>query len=301
MTNPSLSIETTHAIGRVYQRPNGGYPKKISSTAARRGLNDRSLAPSITNVISALNKNMEEYAVYMMEKHLRENGAAMENLADAKHAYITHRNNAAARGTRVHKAIEDFIDAGYATSENIKVVTNTYGEQLIHIENPAYKEIESYRELVYNDGEFQDLKRWQAFLKFIVTFNPEFISQEATVYGETEAGLNYAGTTDFIARINGKVYVGDWKCSSKMSATVALQLAAVINAKEVTTDFKTLQPMPKIEAARGIHLDKDGNFGVYKADFVQGWQEFQALRTVWNHYAFDGNYHPEYPLIKRLA
>lgn len=270
MTTPILSIKTTEEIGRLYQKPNGGYSGDLHHIAARKGLADGTLFPSITNIISSVNPNMEGYVSFMIGKGLREGMEARDALKN----HIVYRDGASDRGTRVHKFIEDFIDAGYADEH-----------YLTFMAHKNWKTLPSFIACEKNNAVYGDFKHIQAFFAFIKEFKPKFIVQEATVYGKTTFGQEYAGTTDFIAEINGKTIVGDWKTSSKMSGTVALQLSAVIYADQMTTDFENLTPVPHIDEAWGIHLDKDGTYGVYKAiDPKEAFTLFSHARAVWDFY-----------------
>lgn len=276
MTNPTLSISTTEQIGRLYQLPGGAYPKKINRHQALSGLLSGELFPSITNIIGVFNKDLEGYATHMM-------GVALEAgkpRYEAAKEYIIFRNEAAERGSRVHKAIEDIIDLGYTKR-------GYYGMMM---SQGKWKTNPSYLALVENDPVTHDLKYFEGFLAFVKAFEPEFIQQEATVYGRTLYGKPYAGTTDFIAMINGKKYVGDWKCTSALHGTVALQMAAAVYATKFYDDSKEgLNDWESdFDGGLGVQLRKDGSFSVMEADVQQGWVEFSALREVWQHYAFKG-------------
>lgn len=61
----------------------------------------------------------------------------------------------------------------------------------------------------YTDYEKASIAEWRNWVK---EFAPKFIAMERTAFGTTPDGLNYAGTSDFIAEINGKTVLGDYKC-----------------------------------------------------------------------------------------
>ena len=175
-TNPELSISTNETIGRLYQLPNTGYASTITPKEAREGLRSGALMPSITNCIDALNPKLEGYVSFMFSKALK----AGLTTKEAGQAHITYRDATAERGTRVHKAIEDFINAGLAKPERFEAL----------METEYYKALDSYRELVkYNNtmnllGKSNDIIYFNAFLKFVRDYKPRFISQEATVFGD---------------------------------------------------------------------------------------------------------------------
>jgi hypothetical protein len=278
MTNPSLSIETSHEIGRLYQEPLGSYEKKISSHAARKGLEAGTLFPSITNVVSAINPKMEGYVEYMTRKGLQE-GMQRE---EALKYYDRHRINASDRGTRVHGFIEDFIEAGFADAEQYTFTDDKF----VWLGEGDFKTLPSFINCLNHHDEFGDLKHLSAFFRFLRRYEPVFTFQEATVYGTSLFGDRYAGTTDFAAYINGKLVLGDWKASKTMSANVSLQLSAAFHAEKMTTDFETLVDVPKFDTAWGVQLCADGQYHVYEAtDISKAFKAFSAARTAWDFYA----------------
>ena len=106
MTTPILAISTNETIGRLYQLPGGGYPAQITPQKAVEGVLRGELFPSITNCIGTLNPSLEGYVAFMYGKAL----AKGQTQREAEKAHITYRDATADRGTRVHKAIEDFIE-----------------------------------------------------------------------------------------------------------------------------------------------------------------------------------------------
>lgn len=269
MTNPALSISTTQQIGRLYQLPGGTYEKSISKQVALKGLANETLFPSITNVLNVLNKNLEGYAVYMMGKALREG----KSQAEASKEYITYRDMAAERGTNVHALIEEYINAGNGSRGTFLSM---------------YKALPSWPAVKETGGEGY----MKAFINFCNTYHPKFIMQEATVYGATSLmhdSFNYAGTTDFIAEINGVTVVGDWKCTSKLHGSVARQMAAVAHASHYyDIESGELQDWDsgRLSAGIAVRLCADETFEVKSAELMRGWRSFQTLRLEWHNYAF---------------
>ena len=98
-----------------------------------------------------------------------------------KHEHLTvndHRDQAAARGTGIHKALEDYAAQG------IVPAASTFPE----------------RDRGYVRG----------LAKFITTYKPEFDATEVRVLSVEHA---YAGTFDLLARIEGRSYLIDLKTS----------------------------------------------------------------------------------------
>lgn len=270
MTNPNLSIEvsdcskTRRKIGRIYQLPSGNLPKKIRYAKAWEAIARKQCFPSITNVISAKAIDLTGWAKFMMGKHIRENMNTTDNfnklLSDAQGANDRYTQLACDKGSEVHLACEENILSG-KEDHNFQYGGEPY----------------------YNGYE-----------KFIEEFKPEFLSIETTVYGKTDDKLFYAGTIDFIARINGKIYAGDWKTSKVLHEEVGIQLAAGIKAQKMVGENNELINIPwEIEGAIGVHLIPDG-YSVSKVeDLDYCWETFQSLRKVWEWNAFNGNFEKE--------
>lgn len=269
MTNPNLSIavsdcsKTRRSIGRVYQKPGMAKPynNKMRYAKATQGLLKGDLFPSITNIIDCKKLDLSEWKLYMMHTAIYANWRLYDgsNLSDilrtAKNASKDYTEATQRRGNEVHQAAEDYAMHG------IKPTTWEHGGQ----------------------------EYFEGVVKFIDDFRPEFIAVEKTVYGETKDGLGYAGTIDFIARINGRIYAGDWKTSKEIHNDVGLQLAAGIKAHSmITDDGEGLEPNMSFDGAIAVHLGPDG-YSVYLVDDVDHcWQEFSYMRNVWNWVAFGG-------------
>jgi hypothetical protein len=283
VTNPTLSIDTTKQIGRLYQLPGGSYAKKISSQKAKAGIADGTLFPSITNVLSVMNKNLEGYHLYMAQKAFR----AGQDISEAIKAGDMWRDYASARGSAVHLLIEQYIDAG----------NGKRGSFL-----PAYRSLAGWEDVKAHDAHGY----MNAFISFCNTYQPVFHQQETTVYGSTgglgstvipdnvEPSLfDYAGTTDFIATINGVRVVGDWKCTSRLSPSVARQVAAVRNAShfyDPATESLREWDSLGLEQAIAVRLCADGTFEIKAADLQAGWDSFKTLRSEWDNYALGDDF-----------
>lgn len=94
------------------------------------------------------------------------------------------------------------------------------------------------------------------FLQWVEANNVIFEASEKKVYSEK---YGYAGTFDFIARVGGKLVIGDLKTSSGIWDEYWLQLAAYQQALE--EEF----PGVKIEDTMIIRCGKDGVFEVMSA------------------------------------
>lgn len=270
MTNPMLSIAGPEKVGRLYQLPNGNYPKTIQTAAAMRGVEAGELFPSITNVLKVEGTDFSGWAIHMMLKGLKEGmdwGEAAKN-------YINYRDAAADRGTHLHGMYEQYIEEGRATFPYFPFV-------------PTHPLM---RELTDNWGE-EAKGYFTAFRNFCKTYRPTFLDQEATVYGNTvtnATGFNFAGTTDFTALINGVKVVGDWKNTSRLYGSVASQLAAARYATHYAAPSGALEEWDgqSIQKAIAVRLTPSGEYEVKEANVEEGWERFKRLRAGWADAAF---------------
>lgn len=99
----------------------------------------------------------------------------------------------------------------------------------------------------------------RAFEAFMEDWQPEIVEAEKVLYSKTH---DYAGTCDFVAKIKGKLVIGDWKTTNTsrynpdgLYATYFAQLGAYSLAYEEMTG----EPIKELYA---INLPKDG--GEYK-------------------------------------
>jgi len=125
-----------------------------------------------------------------------------------------------------------------------------------------------------------------AFVSFVSTFAPRFELVEGTVFSDT---CDYAGTFDFLARIDGFLVLGDHKTGKGIYPEVALQLAALRYADRVwNRETGELTPMPKVDGCVAVHLQA-GDFRVVevKAD-EDAFAAFVAARELWPWAREDG-------------
>ena len=118
-----------------------------------------------------------------------------------------------------------------------------------------------------------------AFVAFVSAFSPVFELIEATVFSDTCA---YAGTFDFLARIDGYLVLGDHKTGSGVYPEHALQLAALRYAERVwNPETGELSPMPKVDGCVVVHLQPDGFRVVQVHADETAFAAFVAARELW--------------------
>lgn len=260
MTLPRLAVDSPY--GRLYRHPTTPMEKIADRTEAyQNGL----IVPSVTNIIDVLNKPflMDWYARLSaqaaVDVSFEHPGLIQQKPDKAKkwisEAAIRYTKQAADLGTRVHDVVE-------------KLSRGETG--------------------LYYDADVQPfVNSWH---DFVDTFQPEFLYMEATCYGavpnnrnsNTQSKLGYAGTTDFICRINNKLYAADYKTGRSIHTEAALQLAALVNSYEIVLDDDQTIEMPKIDGGIVVHLTAKG-FSVYPTDpFNEAWETFIDLRQIWD-------------------
>jgi hypothetical protein len=256
MTTPKLAHATK--FGRLYQRPETDASLlKPTWDAVTAGY----LLPSVTNVIDVLSKPFLQtwYAKRAAEDALQVN-TTHPGLMNAKpfeaikwisNAALRTSNSAAELGDKVHNAVEML-----ALGQEPEITSEMEGY------------VESWR-------------------KFIEDCNPEFLFLEATGYGivpvSAKVKKGFAGTADFIARINGKVYIGDYKTGKSIHTEAALQLAALAHTTEIFDEAtETMQPTPKIDGGLVVHLTANGYELHLLEDLEQPWEQFKKMRDLWD-------------------
>jgi hypothetical protein len=117
----------------------------------------------------------------------------------------------------------------------------------------------------------------EQFRRFEADFAPEWMAAEMTVWNRTES---YAGTLDWIARIGGRVVLGDTKTGKDIYPEVALQLAAYWRAEFGLMADGSEEPMPTFDGAVVLHLAEDG-YRLLPIHVDDGtWNSFRYVREV---------------------
>ena len=111
--------------------------------------------------------------------------------------------------------------------------------------------------------------------EFLETYRPTIHLTEFSVFGD-----GYAGTADFLADIDGRLVVGDYKSSKALYPEIALQLAAIRYAHHIV-DAEGGDPMPEVDGCVGVLLTPDG-CEVREIDAgPEAFEAFRACLTAW--------------------
>jgi hypothetical protein len=227
--------------------------------------------PSVTGIIGKLDKSnaLLPWAVGEMANRVKEltpEGSTDKEvfLAIVDAAQDTWRgakNKAADIGTLAHRALEQELlyRAGRGPKPKLPLIANEMiaphlTEAMIEMANNAVR----------------------AGLRYFDEHKLDLVFTERVLWSPT---FGYLGTTDGVAKIDGKLSVFDFKTSKRLYPTVWVQLAAYAKAYE--EEF----PEQKIEQRVGINIGRDGVLEVETKDnssLTEDFKTFRALRQVWS-------------------
>jgi hypothetical protein len=205
------------------------------------------LLPSITNVLNILDKPaLPRWAAKLVAERAWDLRSTLDELGRDEAIDILKgspwRNSqrAASRGTSIHEYLEVVGNGGYAP------------------------ELEG------------DAVRYKAAAdEFLHVYKPEFRFTEFTVFGD-----GYAGTADFLAVINGRVVIGDYKTSKALYPEIALQLAAIRHATHIHWNDELL-PLQDVDGCVGVLLTPDG-CDVREIDTAGAYEGFLGCLAAWH-------------------
>lgn len=153
-------------------------------------------------------------------------------LDEAKKAHTVKKEKAADKGTFTHSWVDEFIKD----------------------KAPAMPINEELRKSV------------EAFLSWRNAHDVEFLHSEVKVYSKK---YNYAGTCDFIARVNGELIIGDLKTSSGIYNEMGYQVAAYQQARQEE------YPEENYKSRIIVRAGKDGSLEIRKFDDFE--KDFHAF------------------------
>lgn len=127
--------------------------------------------------------------------------------------------------------------AAIGTSTHARINAHVHNEKFFANDLPATLEIFARN-------------AFEGFLGFCRMYSPKFIASEVQFDGQT-LDLDYGGTLDLVAEIDGVVTLIDHKTGNFVPKNVALQLEAYAHAWDL------LHPEQPIERTMVLQLDKD--------------------------------------------
>lgn len=185
--------------------------------------------------------------------------------------------------TPTSQEIMDLYDASYKVPDEYTTQSAEFGT-LLH----------DFLETYLTTGEIKEIKPHPyadvnickaSMMKFV---NDWHLGPHTTVKAECLIWSNkykYAGCIDYVAHINGKIYIMDWKTTGSLHPKYLLQLAAYWTAlEERAKDYNLTEP---IEHVYLIRFDKEGVF--YETiDFGREQMQyyFEVFKSLLNVYNF---------------
>ena len=125
----------------------------------------------------------------------------------------------------------------------------------------------------FTKEEWVKLNNWVNWHK---TLKIQPITTETTVYDEE---LGYAGTADYICKINGEVWLLDWKTGNNIHDTAHLQVASYWHAWNRKNEPK-IQRCGIVHVGASIKAQKDlNNIGI-KVEELNFEQDFEIFKNV---------------------
>lgn len=192
----------------------------------------------------------------VLDKFLDNDNEADRWVRKVKRAHVEHADARAARGSKVHLAVEAIL-----TGQPITV-------------DAAPEPVDAFR-------------------KFAVDFDLHVVEVEATVVNHTH---RYAGTGDLLARVGGSagpLAIVDWKSRGGgvsggrkkpgIFAETALQLAALRYGEFLLRADGTQDPWPRPEIGIAVALGDDGNYYAHQMDVSETvFAQFCAARVLFD-------------------
>lgn len=260
MTRPKRTFDTE--FGRFYNHP--ASQARVSSALAQvlssvRTTDREQPNPSVTNIMKVLDEGfLPRYysrlvADFAVEAH--EQIDAMLIAGNAEQAVellrtrpdLDHMNSAI--GTEIHKAIEDYADG--------KKPVLTWP---------------------------QSAKMFAQWVYFQKMTGIKLIRTEFTVWNYTHG---YAGTGDFIAKLNGRYMIVDAKSGTRIYPKVAMQNAAIQHGESIIAVNGEEKPFQWIEDLGVLHI-RPMSCKLYKLERTEeAFEAFLACKRLFDWIRFD--------------
>lgn len=236
------------------------------------GVVDRLYQPSVTSIISCLDKSgaLVPWAVRCMTDRVKELVASAPEalgkeelfgiLDAAQETWRQVKDQSADIGSLVHRVLEQELlaRAGLAAAPTLPVVASpllapNLSEEMVGQANRSIG----------------------AGIAFFDQHHIEVVQAEAPRWSPT---YGFIGTGDLIARVDGELTVLDWKTGKRLYPTVFLQLAAYQVA------FEEEFPRDKVTQRTAVNIGRDGslNWETRKNDTLEAdFAAFKGLLAAW--------------------
>ena len=167
------------------------------------------------------------------------------------------RDAAGRAGTKIHSAIDSLLGGGTLVEES------------------------------YTTEEWVKLT---SFVDWHKEFKPEIIMTEFSIFSKKG---KYAGRVDCLAKLNGEVYLIDWKSSRSIHESAILQVSAYASAVEENTDIKINNTAILQMGAQ----NKNGYRFVVQDDWRDQYKVFEHVRATWQYDQYDSKKNPKEPPV----
>ena len=248
-------VQITTADERWYVR---------ESTNSETGLPEMRFVPSVTWIAGFYPKGIGFYK-WLADKGWDEAEAIKSAAGD--------------KGSKVHQTIVDLLDE--------------INPQIKEEEKKRIKIDSQYLNPTTGQMEELTLGEWECIISFVQWFKeskPEVIHREIVIWNED---YGYAGTIDFVAKINNQLWIIDFKTGQNIWAEHELQISAYKHA------YPTEEPV-KLGL---LQLGYQRNKNAYKFTEIEDkFNLFLATRSIWEN-ATAGNkpLQKDFPLMLSLA
>ena len=177
-------------------------------------------------------------------------------------------------------------EKGFHESREIRDAAGRAGTK-IHSVIDALLQGSVIQELSYTTEEWFKLK---SFVEWYGEYKPEIIMTEFPVFSKKG---QYAGRVDCVAKINGEIYLLDWKSSRSIHESAILQVSAYANAVEENTDIKIVNTAILQMGAQ----NKNGYRFVVQNDWRDQYKVFQHVQATWRYDVYDSKKNPKEPPV----
>lgn len=260
-SDPVLAIAADEKIGRLYRKPGFELPDELPLATIKELVRAGNLVPSTTNIISVRNS---PFLVPWASRLV------------AKEAVEMARKDPTKFVTRVRANPFGAIDYFKETANRERDFWGNQGSR-IHLACELLAKGEDISDMSLTPYEQQSIDKWKEWLD---NFQPEFMHLEVTGFGTTEEKLGYAHTTDFIAKINQKTVIGDYKCVVD-DTPVLLADGSITKAADIKVDDEVVAWSKE----KGLHVSRVsfvGDNGYHKVATIST-NSGQRITTTLNH------------------
>ena len=161
-------------------------------------------------------------------------------------------------------------DKGYSEAREYRDEAGKSGTKI----HAAIESLLGGRQMYRTEYKLEEWNKIYSFVKWYEEYKPEIIKLELPVFSKK---LGVPGRVDCIARINGEIYVVDWKSSRSIHNSYYLQMAAYSNAIEEMTSLKVNNTAILQMGAS----NKNGYRFVVEPDWKDNLEVFKSVYKTW--------------------